>query len=100
MTGVAATEHGRLQGTYSKSAKINGHLTWTKDSYTIWWSTKYGLWIVGNKTKIESDIAFLTADSGLPYSLNNAFKYYDGNAWVKPINEIFVDCTSLEIIGK
>ena len=30
MTGVAATERGFLQGTYSKSAKVNGKLTWTK----------------------------------------------------------------------
>ena len=101
MTGAATTERGFLQGTYSKSAKENGKLTWTKGSYALWWSTKYGLWIVGYKTNIESDKGFLTIKSGLPYSLNNAFEYLDGNnKWVKPINEIFVDCTSLEIIGK
>ena len=107
MTGVTATEKGYLQGTYSKSAKVNGKLTWTKGSHALWWSTtKNGVWIVGLKEVIGGAKGALFGRSGpgqslgLPYALNNVFEYYDGNNLVKPINEIFVDCTSLELIGK
>ena len=104
MTGVAATERGFLQGTYSKSAKVNGKLTWTKDSHALWWSTNEN-WIVGTKGSIGSTSGFLfdrwigSEASGLPYALNNEFEYQNGNDWVKPINEIFVTCTSLETVG-
>ena len=105
MTGAAATAKGFVQGTYSKSAKENGKLTWTNDNHALWWSTN-GVWIVGTKGSIGGTSGFLfdrflgSEASGLPYALNNEFEYHDGNDWVKPINEIFVDCTSLEIIGK
>ena len=105
MTGVAATERGFLQGTYSKSAKVNGKLTWIKGSHALWWSTNEN-WIVGNKGSIGSTSGFLfdrwigSEASGLPYALNNEFEYQNGNDWVKPINEIFVKCTSLETVGK
>ena len=100
MTGAAATERGFLQGTYSKSAKVNGKLTWTKGSHALWSSTNE-IWIVGLKESIGGTKGFLIGRSlGLPYALNNEFEYHDGNDWVKPIDEIFVECTSLEIIGK
>ena len=105
MRGAAATSRGFLQGTYSKSAKVNGKLSWTKGSHALWWSTN-GIWIVGNKGSIGSTSGFLfdrfigSEVSGLPYALNNEFEYQNGNDWVKPINEIFVKCTSLETVGK
>ena len=104
MTGATATEKGFLQGTYSKSAKENGKLTWTKGSYAIWWSAENRIWIVGVEDMIGGTKGYLRSGPslslGLPYALNNVFEYQDGNNWVKPINEIFVDCTSLEMIGK
>ena len=98
MTGGAETLFGFLQGTYSKSAKENGKLTWTKGSHALWWSRKS--WMVGPKESIGGIKGFLKDRSGLPYAFHNEFEYHYDNNWVKPINEIFVDCTSLEIIGK
>ena len=106
MTGAAATEQGFAQGTYSKSAKVNGKLTWIKGSHALWWSTIGKVWIVGFENMIGSTEGYLrgrlgpSQSLGLPYALNNVFEYKFDNNWVKPTNEIFVDCTSLEIIGK
>ena len=106
MSGAAATAKGFVQGNYSKTAKENGKLTWTKGNHALWFSTN-GLWIVGNKGSIGGSSGFIFdrwADdsevAGLPYALENEFAYYNGSDWVKPINEIFVRCTSLETVGK
>ena len=100
MTGAAATAKGFVQGTYSKTAKENGKLTWTKGSHALWFSTN-GLWIVGNTGSVGGSSGFIFARLGLPYSsLINQWEYYNGNDWVKPINEITVQCTSLETVGK
>ena len=100
MSGAAETAKGFVQGTYSKTAKENGKLSWTSASYALWWApNKY--WVVGNKGSIGGNAGFLIARLGLPYSsLSNQWEYYDGSDFVKPINEITVKCTSLETVGK
>ena len=104
MSGAAETSKGFVQGTYSKTAKENGKLSWTSASYALWWApNKY--WVVGNKGSIGSTSGFLfdrfigSEVSGLPYAMNNEFEYQNGNDWVKPRNEIFVKCTSLETVA-
>ena len=103
MKGAAETAKGFVQGNYSKTAKENGKLSWTSANHALWFN---GLWIVGNKGSIGGNSGFLfdrddgSEVSGLPYALENEFEYYDGSDWVKPINEIFVRCTSLETVGK
>ena len=83
-----------------KAAKENGKLSWTKGSHALWWAPNK-LWLVGSKGSIGGNSGGLLASLGLPYSsLINQWEYYDGNGWVKPINEITVQCTSLETVGK
>ena len=100
MSGAAEASTGFVQGTYSKTAKENGKLTWTKGSHVLWFST-IGVWFVGNAGSIGGFEGFIFAPGDLPYSsLINQWRYYNGNDWVKPINEITVQCTSLETVGK
>ena len=83
-----------------KAAKENGKLSYTKGSNALWWHPN-GRWYVGKTTSMGSSSGGLKARLGQPYSsLSNQWEYYDGNDWVKPINEITVKCTNLETVGK
>ena len=82
-----------------KAARENGKLSWIKGSHALWWSS--GKWRVGNKGSIGSTTIGLRTLLDLPYSsLRNQWEYFDGNKWVKPINEISVRCTRFETVGK
>ena len=87
------------QGVYVKAAKENGKLSWTKGRHALWWSS--GKWRVGNIGSIGSTTSGLRAQLDLPYpSLRNQWTYFNGNKWVKPINEISVKCTRFATVGK
>ena len=91
---------GSRQGVYVKGAKENGKLSYTKGSNALWWSPN-GNWLVGKTTSMGGTSGGLKARLGQPYSsLSNQWEYWNGNVWVKPINEITVNCISLETVGK
>ena len=94
--GGAFSAQGHVQGVYEKSATINGKLTWTHTSSdkALWFSSN-GNWIIGPKTEIGGTNGWLyNPGHGLPYGNGNEFFYWDGTKWVKPTNEIELECTT------
>ena len=85
-----------------KSVDVNEKPSWTGPTNTVLWWGSNGVWIIGSNTEIGSDLGFLyNPVSGLPQGNGNEFFYWDGAAWVKPINEITIesfqslDCTTI-----
>ena len=97
LTGGALSAQRLAQGVYEKSATVNGKLTWTHTSSdkAIWFDSN-GFWMIGPKTGGTTSWLY-NAVSDLPYGNGNEFLYWDGDEWVKPINEIKVEleCTFL-----
>ena len=91
--GALAAQKSEVQGDYEKSAKVNGELSWTKDSHALWLASN-GVWIVGFKTDIGKKIGFLYSPQySLPYGNTNDWFYWNGNAWVNPQQQqITVGC--------
>jgi hypothetical protein len=94
--GGALSAQGHVQGVYEKSGK----LTWTHTSSdkALWFGTN-GNWMIGPKTEIGGTtgtkwVMLYNPVSSLPYGNGNEFFYWDGAEWVKPINEIEVECTT------
>ena len=102
LAGGALSARAHVQGLYVKNVTVNGKPSWTGPiDTTLWWSSNE-LWIIGSNTQIGSVFGYLYSPvSGLPQGNGNEFFYWDGAAWVKPINEITIesfqslDCTTI-----
>ena len=55
-----------------------------------------GYWIVGPDSSIgvPSGNMFNTVGSGPPYANGDDWYYFNGTAWINPVGEIEVECTS------
>ena len=97
LTGGALSAQKIAQGVYQKSDPINGKLTWTHTSSdkALWFDSN-GLWMISPKAG-DSTSWLYNPVSSLPYGNGNEFLYWNGDEWVKPINEIKVEleCTFL-----
>ena len=87
---------GHVQGVYWKSTTVNGKPSWTKGSRAIWCNSN-GSWMVGPKASIGENNGWLyNPVSRQPYGNTNDWFYYNynGAAWVNPIGEIELECTT------
>ena len=93
-----------------KNVTVNGKPSWTgPNDLSLWWVqttwVSNGVWMIGPNNQIGIDGGWLwwlySPVSGLPQGNGNEFFYWDGAAWVKPINEITIesfqslDCTTI-----
>ena len=94
LTGGALSALAHVPGHYVKYITVNGKPSWTKGPYALWWSS-IGDWMVGDKDHIGGPGGWLYSSvSGQPYGNTNDWFYYNGTAWVNPIGEIDVGCTT------
>ena len=94
LTGGALSAQGHVQGLYVKSTTVNGKPSWTEGSRALWFGSN-GLWMIGEKASIGSNSGWLYSPvSGQPYGNTNDWLYHNGAAWVNPIGEIELECTT------
>ena len=97
LTGGAASVQTQVPGLYVKSGTSNGEPVWGHCSEHIsLWKASNGYWIVGPDSSIgvSSGNMFNTVGSGPPYANGDDWYYFNGAAWINPVGEIEVECTS------
>ena len=96
LTGGAFSAQGGIQGLYVKSGTSNGEPVWSLcTSSNSLWLADNGIWIIGPNSLIGiAQGFFYNPVSGPPYGNGDDWLYWDGFAWIKPVGEIEVECTS------
>ena len=106
LKNIALNTQGKTQGTYQKSAYVNGKPSWVSNNQAIWWISEYNEWAIGDLTSLGTDIRGITAvtdnktKSGLPENPTHTWKYWNGASFVTvpDANDISVECVDEEII--
>ena len=73
------THRGQCQGTYEKSALVNGKPSWTSQSKALWYNPSGDNWYIGNQ------IIYCTRSAAM-YTYGRHLgskygKYYNGKIW-------------------
>ena len=75
----ALTHCGQCQGTYEKSALVNGKPSWTSQSKALWYNPSGDKWMIGNQINTGT-----RRGSMFTYGLrlgSNYGKFSDGKIW-------------------
>ena len=70
---------GQCQGTYEKSASVNGKPSWTSQSKALWYNPIGDKWMIGNQKNTGT-----RRGSMYTYGMilgSKYGKYYDGKVW-------------------
>ena len=105
LKNIALNSQGKTQGTYQKSANVNGKPSWVSNNQAIWWIPKYSEWGIGELSSIGNEIRRITGvtddnkNFGLPNDPKYTWKYWNGQSFITPpnINDIDVNCIENEI---
>ena len=73
------THCGQCQGTYEKSASVNGKPSWTSQSKALWYNPSGDKWMIGNQKNIGTRRGFMFT-YGMPLGSKDG-KYSDGKIW-------------------